>query len=349
MKHNLWIIGFFLLISFFAKIILIPLFLSLFLAILLEPFIKVVMKQNFSRKLAAIFVTCGLGVFTLFAGWLLYTAALEFAISLPTFIHTANEWLSKVESLSAKISPSLGQNISTQQFLPKIELTHFAFSNLGTLFEAASILLFVPLLMFYFLVDKENLLESFNVINGRYFNLPKLNSELPRMLRVFFAANLFTGIFLVLSQGIVFLAFGYENWITLALLTGFLNLLPMVGAILSMAALLVLGIGVKLSLSLVLIFSGVILGLHFVANNLILPLFVGSRININAVAMLVGILFWSWVWGVAGFLLAIPMTALIKILLECNKETYAFANLMAAKPKHVLSGHGTDNLNRMIV
>lgn len=341
MKHNKWIITFFLVLSFFAKIVLVPVFLSLFLAMLLEPAVKFLIDLKLSRTLASTMVTAGLGVFTLITGWLLYTATLEFAVSLPTFVSKANEWLGKIEMLSAKISPSVGQ--APMQLFPASDWTHFALSNAGIVLENASVILFfVPLLMFYFLVDKENLLESFNILNGRYFNLPKLNYELPRMLRLFFAANLLTGAFLVMFQGIALLILGYENWITLALLSGFLNLLPIVGGFFAVAAVLVLGIGVKITLTLVFVLGLVILGLHLIANNLIVPIFVGSRININPVAMIIGLLFWSWIWGVAGFLLAVPMTALVKILLECNKETYAFANLMASKPKRMLSGRGSE-------
>ncbi len=329
MSSNVRILGVFLVVSYLAKVVLVPLFLALFLAMLLEPIVRI-LSPRLSRTGASTLVVIFAAAGATLVGYLLYTASLELAGALP-------EYSAKLNSLLAALNRASGLP-DFRGLNPDLDWRRLVYSGLGTMYEVLSILIFVPLLMFYFMVDKENMVESFNVVNGRYFNLPKLNMELPRMLRVFFAANLMALIFLVLVHGVLAIAAGFENWVSLAMLTGFLNLLPVVGAPLAAVAYLVLGIGVTVNLPLAIAIFVAVSMIHFIANNVIIPILVGQRLNMNPVALLLGLLFWSWIWGVAGFFLAVPMTALIKILLECNPETYAFANIMAAKPKRVLGG-----------
>jgi predicted PurR-regulated permease PerM len=72
--------------------------------------------------------------------------------------------------------------------------------------------------------------------------------------------------------------------------------------------------------------------LHLVTGSYVIPRFIGDRVRINSVAAIVGLLFWWWLWGVIGFLLAMPLTALVRILLESNPRTAAMGELLASAP-----------------
>lgn len=341
MNNSKWLLVALLVLGYFAQVVFIPIFLALFLAMLLEPMVRHLVRFRISRSVASTIVVVLFAGCAVVAGWLAYTASMETVASLPTYIHKVNRIMAKMVSLSAQFSPAVktGPDVPVVQLANQYpEWTNHVFTSLAPLYEVLSIVLFVPMLMFYFLVDKENLVENFNILSGRYFNLPKLNSELPRMLRVFFAANVATGICLIVVQGLALAAMGFENWLSLGLITGILNLLPIVGGGFAILAPLLFGVGVKITGGLIVTLVALLLALHFLANNLLMPLLVGSRLNINAVSLIIGLLFWSWMWGVAGFLMAVPMTALVKILFECNKETHVLANLMASKPRPVLEG-----------
>lgn len=56
----------------------------------------------------------------------------------------------------------------------------------------------------------------------------------------------------------------------------------------------------------------VFIGLHLVEANLITPMIVGERLEINPLAILISLSFWSWVWGTTGALLAVPLLIIIK-------------------------------------
>ena len=63
--------------------------------------------------------------------------------------------------------------------------------------------------------------------------------------------------------------------------------------------------------------------LHLVSANLLIPKFIGSRVNIGPVAATVGMLFWSWIWGAVGLFLAVPLTV-VKLVADCNPSLIPF-------------------------
>ncbi|RYZ95353.1 MAG: AI-2E family transporter [Proteobacteria bacterium] len=163
--------------------------------------------------------------------------------------------------------------------------------------------------------------------------MPKIYNELPKMLRAFFVGNILMGGLLVVSHCLVLFLLGSKSWLALGVGSGLLNILPLVGAPLSILFPILAAAQELGSLDTILVIACAFTAAHFFASNVVLPAIVGSRININTAALVIGLLFWGWFWGAIGFLLAIPMTAAVKILLEANRETVALANLMAVRPR----------------
>src|SRR5262249_61069929 len=65
------------------------------------------------------------------------------------------------------------------------------------------------------------------------------------------------------------------------------------------------------------IIAAVLTGIHVIAQNLIAPQLVGRQVRLNAVAITVALLFWGWVWGGMGLILAIPLTSALRVI--CDK------------------------------
>jgi predicted PurR-regulated permease PerM len=56
--------------------------------------------------------------------------------------------------------------------------------------------------------------------------------------------------------------------------------------------------------------------LNLIESYLLTPLVVGHQLSLNPVAVFVGVLFWGWIWGVVGALLAVPILAMTKIFCD---------------------------------
>jgi len=59
-----------------------------------------------------------------------------------------------------------------------------------------------------------------------------------------------------------------------------------------------------------------VFGLHVIALNMLYPKFLGNRLQLNPLAVTMGLLMWGWLWGAMGLLLAIPITAAMKIVFD---------------------------------
>ena len=67
--------------------------------------------------------------------------------------------------------------------------------------------------------------------------------------------------------------------------------------------------------SFVLVAAG-LTAIHVIALNFVAPQLVGRRVRLNAVAITISLLFWGWVWGGMGLLLAIPITATLRVICD---------------------------------
>jgi predicted PurR-regulated permease PerM len=56
--------------------------------------------------------------------------------------------------------------------------------------------------------------------------------------------------------------------------------------------------------------------LHIIGLNVLMPAIVGRRVHLNALAVTAALLFWGWLWGAVGLILAIPITATVKVICD---------------------------------
>ncbi|MEO0336550.1 MAG: AI-2E family transporter, partial [Pseudomonadota bacterium] len=116
-----------------------------------------------------------------------------------------------------------------------------------------------------------------------------------------------------------------------ALLTVLLNFIPSVGSILATAVLmpiLILQYGFGWQFFLVLSGAGAI---QVIIGNVIEPKLMGDSMDLHPVAIIISLLFWGLVWGVPGMFMAVPITAVVKIVLARIPPTRGLAELLAGR------------------
>jgi predicted PurR-regulated permease PerM len=59
-----------------------------------------------------------------------------------------------------------------------------------------------------------------------------------------------------------------------------------------------------------------VVGLHLFAMNVLYPMVLGKRLQLNPLTVTLALLFWGWLWGAMGLLLAIPLTGALKIICD---------------------------------
>ena len=110
-----------------------------------------------------------------------------------------------------------------------------------------------------------------------------------------------------IATGIGLAAIGFPNPVLWGTTTAVLTFVPYIGPVLVTLALLVAG-GMESGAGFaMLVPPAVFLGLHFVESNFLSPLIMGARLRINPVFVFLSVLFWSWLWGIAGAFVAVPL------------------------------------------
>jgi predicted PurR-regulated permease PerM len=127
--------------------------------------------------------------------------------------------------------------------------------------------------------------------------------------------NLLIGLFMATVSVVIFGAMHLPFFLVVGAISGFLSLVPYLGLVLALGPPLMVGLGQFESEALIAL-SLAVAALHFFALNVLYPKFLGNRMQLNPLAVTMALLFWGWLWGGVGLVLAIPITAAAKIIFD---------------------------------
>lgn len=118
--------------------------------------------------------------------------------------------------------------------------------------------------------------------------------------------------------GLIALALGLDFPLVWGMLVFILNFIPTIGSaaaffLISIFALLQTG-----SWSFFAVTGGIVIGIQTLIFNVLEPVVIGKRIDLNPLVILISVLLWGYIWGVVGMLIAVPLTAIIKIILSVS-------------------------------
>lgn len=328
---------------YFAGSLCITILLSGFLAILVEPLVARMERLYLPRYAsAALVVVLGM-ILTAGSLYIFYDKATSFLDTLPQY---AGKIRKAIEPLTAKIT-KMQENAGKlnpapiPKKVPEVRVSEapswpsYLARGVGSVSGALVIAAIVPFLMFFMLIRKRHIYDWLSHTFAATTDVPLFVGRVTRMVRGFAGGNLIVGsIMAAITVGVLF-AVGLDGAVPLGIVSGFFNLIPFLGVLLAalvplLAATLQFGTAGPF-----LIIGLTVFLLHLISANLLIPKFIGSRVNIGPVAATVGMLFWCWVWGAVGLILAVPLTAFVKLVADCNPALLPISNLLAERPRRV--------------
>src|ERR1700677_2844161 len=143
------------------------------------------------------------------------------------------------------------------------------------------------------------------------------------MIRSLIVGNMLIGLVAAGVSTVVFWSLGIPYFYFLGVISGFVSLIPYLGVFLALLPPLAAGIGI-LDKTGVLTILFTVVGLHIVATNVSFPKIVGKRLQLNPLAVTLALLFWAWIWGAMGLILAVPLVAMTKIICDYVDSLHAF-------------------------
>ncbi len=131
---------------------------------------------------------------------------------------------------------------------------------------------------------------------------------------------------------VALLIIGVDFPLLWGMLAFLLNYVPTLGSIIAavppvLLAIVQLGPGHALATALVFVGVNVVLG------NFVEPHFMGRRLGLSTLVVFLSLVFWGWVWGPVGMLLSVPLTMIVKIMLENTEDLRWVAVLLGAGAK----------------
>jgi predicted PurR-regulated permease PerM len=191
----------------------------------------------------------------------------------------------------------------------------------------------LPFLVFFMLAGKDQMsVRLTNMFQGK-IDVPKFVSNLGNMVRGFFLGNLIVASIMAAGTSLVFLVLGMKGAVTLGIVSAILNLIPFLGLLLASAVPLAAALLQFNTIGPFITIAITVILFHLIAANFLIPKLVGSRLLVGPVALTIGMLFWGWLWGIMGLLLAVPLTALVKLIADSRPSLIHLSNLLTQDPR----------------
>jgi AI-2 transport protein TqsA len=238
-------------------------------------------------------------------------------IESASLARTLEEW--GVQEAKEKIDLAVKTNLNNLQNIRFERVWDLGTGLVGRVIGFFGGFLVVLILTVFMLLESQMFEQRLEAIcQARGPNIARLLSatkDIQRYLAIKTVISLATGIL----AGILCWAAGLDFYILWGILAHALNYIPVIGSIVAGVPPTILALIVSGVPNALVVAGGYLLINNFLGNFLE-PMFVGRRFGISTLVVVVAVMFWGWVWGPLGMLMAVPITMMLKVVLEGSDE-----------------------------
>ncbi len=311
---------------YLLKFVLVTALVCMLFAYVLEPPVKLLARLHIPRWVGALIVV--LSTVVAFGGvvYYSYNSALQFTDQLPAYSTQIRNAIGSIRSHADRMadqarlmvdSPKADKHVTTVKVEEMPGVAGIISRNSDTLLDISLAAGFVPFLVYFMLTLKDHT----HIATVRLF--PKEHrllahrtvGTISEMIRTYIVANVLVGLLNAVLCAVIFWLLGIKYFYFVGALSGFIQLVPYLGVFVSLLPPLAAGIE-TLNKTGVLIVLVSLVGLHIITMNVIYPHFVGKRLQLNPLGVSLSLLFWAWIWGPVGLILAMPILGATKIVCD---------------------------------
>ncbi len=326
---------------YYASSILITLICSVFIAFVLEPPVRLMEGVRIPRWLGSLLVVALTLTAMYVLVYLAYDRVVAFLDTIPRVVATVQRTMARLEVWARTLGPSVStllpsapdSSVPTVRLQQESPWTQFLLRGIGSVYAFTVTVAFIPFLVFFMLASKNHIwaatLNLFPI--DRRQQTEDVIGGIIAMVRQYVLGNILVAL---ISAGMivpVFIAVGLPYPFMMALLAAFLSVIPYIGVALGMLPPLLMAVAHDDSVGHLVAIALVVFVVHFVAVNILTPKLVGRRVKLNALSVTLGMMFWGWLWGGLGLVLAVPITAGLKAICD---------NIQSLKPFGAWMGEG---------
>src|ERR1700687_3675022 len=310
---------------YFASDVVVTLLLAVLLAYFLDPVVGVLARIHIPRALGALVVLLAVTAMVVGLGYMVVDRANQFLSDWPRYsailrhLTTAfDRQLTTVEKGVEAISPAMEKGQTSLRTVERPPVREWLLRGAGSLYSILVVATFVPFLVFFMLAAKPRIWKATIELfpDEHQERVRGALDEVSSVLRSFVAGNALVAIILMLLSWGFFLVIHLDYPFLLGCVSGLLNLVPYLGAVLAWVPPFLIGLAQWNTIGPYFGVAAMLTFLHIVGLNVLMPAIVGRRVHLNALAVTASLLFWGWMWGAIGLLLAIPITATVKVICD---------------------------------
>jgi predicted PurR-regulated permease PerM len=313
----------------FGRPFLMPIVLAGLLTFLLKPIVRALTGLRLPEALSALLVIIVFFTVVFFSVSKLVQPAAQWASRAPEMMVKVRERYEKIFRRAERLSRAAAevQDITkpvttTEPQTPQVEVkqpTVLMASVLTFTKSFAAGLIETVVLLFFMLAAGDLFMQKLVRVLPTLHDKKKaveIAHELQQNLSTFLFTITTINVALGVLVGLAAFWVGLPNPVLWGVLAGALNFIPYFGPITGVAVLLVAGFLTFDSPMRALAPSAIYLSLHAVESNFITPMILGRRLTLNPLVIFISLMFWTWLWGIPGALLSIPMLMMLKIFCD---------------------------------
>lgn len=316
-----------------AQDFFLPIMLAFFVATVSLPITNWLVRKRFPRSLAVLVTV--LVDFSFIVALLLLASTLvddlqtkwnnRYAAEVTSRVQTESVSLARtlekwgVQDAREKIDVAVQRNLENLQNIRFERVWDLGTGLLGRVIGFFGAFLVVLILTIFMLLEAGmfgSRLDSISQARGP--NIARLLSatrDIQRYLAIKTIISLATGIL----AGVLCWIAGLDFFILWGILAYALNYIPVIGSIVAGVPPTVLALITSGVPSAAIVAGGYLL-INNVLGNFLEPMLVGRRFGISTLVIVIAVMFWGWVWGPLGMLMAVPITMMLKVVLEGSDE-----------------------------
>jgi len=328
-----------LLFFYYAAGVVITVLLSVLLAYFLDPAVELLERMHVPRTMGSLIMVLLLIAVLGAVGYSLWVRSSDFAANWPRsrdiLREAAGEVQGKISGLEGSVDDLTAPTGAPKPSAPSPDsgTIHTLFlRGIGSLYALVLEGTFVPFLVFFMLAGKReawhSTLQLFPI--SRRTQVKETLDDLRNVLRDYLIGMTVVTLVVIACSSFFFWALGFDYPILGGITSGLFNMVPYIGAVLAWLPGFFLAVLKWKAISHFGVIAIVLTGIHVVAQNLIAPQLVGRQVQLNAVAITISLLFWGWVWGGMGLILAIPITAALRVICDHTQSWKPVARWLSA-------------------
>src|SRR5216684_5139430 len=314
-----------LLFFYYAAGVVITLLLSILLAYFLDPAVESLERLRVPRTLGAMVMVLILVSVLAAVGYGLWTRTADFAANWPKYgsvlkqaAGTVEGKIRGIEGQVSQIAPEQGAPAATEARLEPGIVRTLILRGIGSLYALFLEVTFMPFLVFFMLAEKRGVwhgtLQLFPV--SRRTQVKETLEDLRDVLRDYLVGMTLVALMVIAASSLLFWFQDLDYPILTGIVSGLSNMVPYIGAVMAWLPGFMIALAKWKTIGHFVGMAAVLTTIHIVALNFVAPQLVGRRVRLNAVAITIALLFWGWVWGGMGLVLAIPITAALRVICD---------------------------------